>query len=78
MAAGEELCAFSEGDVYILRRGLNLAGVDLRTNLDGFVEAVADFERFGAGDESGSEIRGDAFLQQDAAGGGAALAGGAE
>jgi hypothetical protein len=50
----------------------------LGTDLYRFIEAVADFEGFGAGDESGGEIRGDALLQQDAAGSGAALAGGAE
>ena len=78
VAAGEQLCAFGEGDLDIFGRGFNLAGIDLGAYLDGFVESVADFEFLCAVDEAGGELGGNSLLEQDAAGGGAALAGGAE
>ncbi len=70
--------AFALCDLDVLLRGFDLGGVDLRADFDRFVEAVADFELFGAGDELRGELGGNSLLQQDAAGGGAALAGGAE
>ena len=42
------------------------------------VEAVTYFQGVGAGDQLFGEFGGDLFVQNDAAGGGAALAGGAE
>ena len=52
--------------------------VDGRTHLDGFVEAVADFDLLGAGDEVIDKFAIHALLHDDAAGRGAALSGGAE
>ena len=72
------LRAFALRDFDVFLRSFDLGGVDLRADFDGFVEAVADFELFGAGDEFLGELGGDSLLQQDAAGGGAALAGGSE
>ncbi len=78
MAAAEELRAFVQRDLDILGRGFDLIGVDLRADFDGLIEAVADLEFSGAGDELLREFGRDSLLQQDAAGGRAALAGGAE
>ena len=50
----------------------------MRADFDGLIESVADFELFGAGDKLLSELGRNSLLQQDAAGGCAALAGGAE
>ena len=78
MAATEELRSLAQRNIDILLRSLDLRGVHLRADFDGFVEAVADLELFGARDKLFGEFRGDSLLQQDAAGGRAALAGGAE
>ena len=65
-------------DLDVAQVGLELVLVDRRTHLDGLVEAVADFDLLGAGDEVLDELVVHAFLHDDAAGRGAALSGGAE
>src|SRR5580658_558987 len=77
-AAQEHLSAFALCDVDVASGRFNLLPIDLRADFDGFVEAVADFELAGAGDEPFSELGGDALLKKDAAGCGATLAGGSK
>ena len=45
VAAAEKLCAFALRDFDVTLRSFNLGGVDLRTDFDGFLESVAEFER---------------------------------
>src|SRR6185437_6003785 len=78
VAAGEELGSFFFSDFDVAGGSVDLLLVDLRAHLDEFVEAVAYFEGVGAGDEFFGEFVGDFFVENDAAGGGAALAGGSE
>ena len=47
-ASGDEFCAFRFGDGDVAFGGFDLLLVDLRADLVGFVEAVADFERLSA------------------------------
>ncbi len=61
-----------------IRRRLDLRFIDLRAHFDGRVEAIADLESLGAHDKLLGEFRGNALLQQDAAGRSAALARGAK
>jgi len=78
VAAGDEFCAFFFADVDVAEVGLKLAFVNGRSHFHRLVEAVADFDFPGAGDELVDELAVDAFLHDDAAGRGAALSGGAE
>ncbi len=47
-AAEEELRALGHRDVHVLVRGLDLAGVHLGADLHRLVQAIADFQHFGA------------------------------
>src|SRR5580698_3352285 len=78
IAAALEARAFSLADVNIFEVGRELVFVDGGTHLGGFVESVADFQTAGAFDIALDELAVNAFLDDDATGRGAALAGGAE
>src|SRR6267142_556617 len=78
MASGEELGAFGLADLHVLHDGFELLLVDAGTHVDSWVEAIADFQFFGAGYQARSEFAVDGFVNGDPAGGGAALTGGAE
>ena len=78
MAAAQQGRALALGNLHIALRSFNLGGVHLRAHLDGLVKPIADLQLSGPFHQFFGELGGDAFLQQDAAGGCAALAGGAE
>src|SRR5271157_858503 len=78
IAAAEQLCAFVFADLDVAEVGLELLFVDGWPHLGGFVEAVAYFQLFRASYVALDEFAVNAFLDDDAAGGGATLAGGAE
>ena len=65
-------------DFHVVEIGLELAFVDGRAHLGALVDTVANFQPLGALDVALHKFRVDAFLHDDAAGRGAALAGGAE
>ncbi len=77
-AAEEQLCTLLDGDIDVAVGGFNLAGIHLRPHFNRLVQSVADLELFSPFDKPFREVLRNALLQQDAAGGGAALAGGAE
>src|SRR6266567_1296488 len=77
-AANKQLGTFARGDADVLLRGLDLFLIDLRADFDRGIEAIADLQLAGALDQAIAEFLYDALLDKDAAGGGAALAGGAE
>src|SRR5579862_9300402 len=72
-ASAQQFRATLHSNVDVLRRGLDLSFVYLRTHFHRLVEAVADLERLGARDQPLREFARNALLQQDAAGGCAAL-----
>src|SRR6267154_823620 len=77
-AAGEKLGAFGLADLHVLHYGFELLLVDAGTHIDSWVEAVADFQFFGAGYQARSEFAVDGFVNGDPARGSAALTGGAK
>src|SRR5882762_7023052 len=77
-AAGEELGAFGLADLHVLHYGFELLLVDARTHIDSWVEAIADFQFFGAGYQTRSEFAVHGFVNGDAAGCSTTLTGGAE
>src|ERR1700747_2965068 len=77
-AAREEMRSFFLGDLAVADAGFDLLLVDLRAHLRVFVEALPDFKGVGAGYELLGEFGGYLSVHDDAAGGGAALARGAE
>ena len=78
MAAAQHLRAFVLADLDVLQVGLHLALVDRRPHVDALVEPVADLQLLGALHQRIDELLVHALLHDDAAGRGAALAGGAE
>ncbi len=78
VAAGRELCMFGHADFHVIHHGLELLLVDARPHFNGGIEAVAHFKGLGARDKFLQKFPIDLFLNGDAAGCGAALAGGAE
>ena len=78
MAAREQLGAFSPANFDVAEIGLELLLIDGGSHLHGFVEAVTDLQLLRAVHVAFDELAVDAFLHDDAAGGGAALAGSAE
>src|ERR1019366_6131574 len=78
MAAADEFSAFGFSDLDVFQVGLELILVHRRTHLDGLVETVADFDVLRTRHEVIDKLGVNAFLHDDAAGGGAALSGGAE
>src|SRR5580658_3530101 len=78
MSAGSQLRPFSATDAHVLDHRLQLLFVDAGAHLGGGVEAVADFHRFHARDKFLDEFAVHALLYSHAAGGRAALSGGAE
>src|SRR5580698_2105697 len=78
IAAALEACTFGFADVDIFKIGRELVFVDGGAHLGFFVEAVADFQMPGKFDITLDELAVDAFLDDDATGCGAALAGGTE
>src|SRR5258708_8423018 len=75
MAAGEELGAFGLPDLYVVHHGFELLLVDARTHVSVGVEAIANFQFFGACNKARSKVVVDSFVHRDAAGCGAALSG---
>jgi len=78
LAASQKPGAFGFADVDVAEVAVELLFVDGGAHFDAFVEAVANFDFQGALDEALHEFCVDVFVQNDAAGGGAALTGGAE
>src|SRR5207249_1162869 len=78
MAARDQLGAFIPANFNVAQVSLQLLLIDGGSHLHGFVEAVADLQLLGAVHVALDEFAVDAFLHDDAAGGGATLAGGAE
>src|SRR2546430_11656666 len=78
MAARAQLGAFSPANFGVAEIGLELLLIDGGSHLHGFVQAVADLQLLRAVHVALDEFAVDAFLHDDATGGGATLAGGAE
>jgi len=64
--------------LHVVHHGLELLLVNARTHVNARVEAISDFQLFGARDEARNEVVINGFVDGDAAGRGAALAGGAK
>src|SRR5205807_7017448 len=78
LSAQRQLCSLALANLYIFFRGFNLLPVDLRAHLHALVESVTYFKVLGALCKLGRKLPVYAFLNNDAAGGGAALSGGAK
>src|SRR6266702_321843 len=78
MATGGEMRSFVLAYIDVAENGFHLLLADDRTDLDVFIQSVTEAKLFGAGHELIDEALVHAFLNNDAAGGCAALSGGAE
>src|SRR4029077_4733945 len=78
VAASYKFRAFGFPDLDVVQVSVELVLVHRRTHLDGLVETIADLDFLRARDEVIDELVVNAFLNDDAAGRGAALSGGAE
>src|SRR5882762_8913588 len=78
MAASKKLGAFGLADLHVLHYGFELLLVDAGTHIDSWVEAIAEFQFFGAGYQARSEFAVHGFVNGDATGRGTALTSGAE
>ena len=78
VAAALHLRPFGFADLHVVEIGLELGLVDGRAHFDGLIQAVSDFQAPRPFDIALHEFAVDALLHQNAAGGGATLAGGAE
>src|SRR2546423_1142178 len=78
VAAALQFCAFRFADFDLTEIGLELGLVDGRTHVGCLVQAVTHAQGLGAFDIPFYELAIDSLLHNDAAGGGAALAGGSE
>ena len=78
VAAALQLRAFGPADLDVFEVALQLALIDGRAHVGGFVETVADTQFASALDKAADKLSIDSLFRNDAAGRGAALAGGAE
>ncbi len=78
VAAALQLRAFGLADFHVAEIGLELSFVDRRSHFGALVQTVADLQAPGAIDVALHKFGIHALLDNDAAGGGAALAGGSE
>ena len=78
VAADEQFRAFVRADLHVVVHLGALAFVDERTDIGFGLEPVAQLQGFGARDQHLGEFLHDLFVDDDAAAGGAPLAGGAE
>src|ERR1700730_6639772 len=76
--ASHKFRAFLFPDLDVVQVSLELVLVHRRTHLDSLVETIADFDLLRARDEVIDELAVNAFLDDDAAGRGAALSGSTE
>ena len=74
-SSGDELCAFFFCDLHVAFGGLDLLLVDLRTNLVYSSRPSPTVSDLARATSFSSEFGGDLFMQDDAAGRGAALSG---
>lgn len=78
VAAADESCALGLGDLDVVEVGFELGLIDCGAHLGFGVQAVADLDAFGLGDQFFEEEFEYRFFDEHAAGGGAGLAGQAE